>query len=92
MHPSGPVVTIDETQPPGAQHALLGGATGLVAGWSGLALLGVLSGVPTIALRPAGGEVCEPDLDLAVRVAAELGTPLNVVDAAALERLGNALR
>jgi hypothetical protein len=89
---SGSVVTVDETQPPGAQHALLARATGLVAPWSGLALLGVLSGVPTIAVRPAGGAVCEHDLDLAVRVAAELGTSLNVVDAAALERLANALR
>ena len=89
---SGSVVTIDETQPPGAQHAFLARATGLLAGWSGLALLGVLSGVPTIALRPAGGEVCEPDLDLALRVAAELGTSLNIVDAAALKQLENALR
>jgi hypothetical protein len=88
----GSVVTIDETQPAGAQHALLARATGLVAAWSGLALLGVLSGVPTIALRPTGGEVCEPDLDLALRVAAELGTSLNIVDAAALERLEHALR
>jgi hypothetical protein len=88
---AGSVVTIDGAEPPGAQHALLARATGLVAPWSGLALLGVLSGVPTLALRPAG-EACEPDLDLALRVAAALGTSLNIVDTAALERLANALR
>jgi hypothetical protein len=78
------------TQPPDVQRSVAAGAAGLVAPWSRLALLGVLSGVPTIAIRPADGAV-EPDLDLAQRVAAELGTSLTVVDAAALERLEHAL-
>lgn len=74
-----------------AQHALLGRATGLVAAWSGLALLGALSGVPTIALRSEDDEVVEPDLDLALRVASELGTSLTILDSGDLRGLAAAL-
>jgi hypothetical protein len=88
---SGPVVSLDERSLR-EQHTLLRRATGLVTAWSGLAMLGVLSGVPTIALRSAEGTVAEPDLDLALRVAGELGTPLTVLDAADLSALSIALR
>jgi hypothetical protein len=87
---SGPVVRLDGRSLR-EQHALLRRATGLVTAWSGLAVLGVLSGVPTIALRSAEGTVAEPDLDLALRVAGELGTPLTVLDAADLKPLAEAL-
>jgi len=88
---AGPVVSLDQSDELNAQHALLRRATGLVAGWSGLALLGVLSGVPTIALRSADGEIDEPDLDLAARVAAALGTALTVLDVSDLDQLAAAL-
>lgn len=63
---------------------------GIVASWSDAALNGVFSGVPTVAIREEGA--AEPDLDLAQRIAAALGTPLTIVDADGLERLANALR
>ena len=88
---AGPLVPVDEKATMGAQHALLARATGLVTSWSGLALLGVLSGVPTIALRSEDGEVREPDLDLAARVAAKLGVSLTFLDAGRVPRLADAL-
>jgi hypothetical protein len=87
--PAGPVVSIDGTQPQDAQHALLARATGLIAPWSGLALLGVLSGVPTVALRSA--DSAEPDLDLAARVAGKLGVSLTILDASGLNAFTTAL-
>jgi hypothetical protein len=87
----GGVVSLDEQRDLRDQHELLIGATGLVASWSGLAVLGVLSGVPTVALRAADGEVCEPDLDLAARLAGRLGTSLTILDPAELCALAAAL-
>jgi hypothetical protein len=87
---SGPVTRLDE-RTLREQHALLRRATGLVTSWSGLAVLGVLSGVPTIALRSAEAAIVEPDLDLALRVAGELGTPLTILDIADLGPLAAAL-
>jgi hypothetical protein len=76
------VVVLDRTEPASEQHALIAGAAGMVATYSGLALLGAFSGVPVVALHAAGGEVSEPDLDLAVRVTSALGGSLTVLDAA----------
>ena len=88
---SGPVVSIDQVKGVRARHALLARATGLVAAYSGLALLGGLSGVPVIALRAAAGEVAESDLDLAQRVVTALGGSLTIVDARGLESLERAI-
>jgi hypothetical protein len=65
---------------------------GLVATWSEHVMRAVLSGVPTVAILPADGNVDEPDLDLAQRIAAEAGTSLTILRADALERLRHALR
>jgi hypothetical protein len=64
---------------------------GGVMPWSDEALRGVLSGAPTIAVLPANGAV-EPDLDLALRVAAELGESLTILSNDHLTRLLQALR
>jgi hypothetical protein len=88
---TGPVVPLDQVCGLHAQHALLARATGLIAVWSGLAVLGALSGVPTIALRSADGQVSEPDLDLATRVSGLLGTSLTVLDTGDLASLATAL-
>ncbi len=90
----GPVVVLDEETGPkeiGARHALFAAAGGLVASYSDLALVGALSGVPTIALRSASGEVVEPDLDLATRVVTRLGGSFTVLDPAGVETLRRAL-
>jgi hypothetical protein len=65
-------------------------AGGLVP-WSDEAVRGVLSGAPTVAVLPAGGAV-ETDLDLALRVAAELGQSLTILSNNHLTRLLQALR
>jgi hypothetical protein len=88
---SGPIVSLDPERPPDEQHALLAGAAGLVASYSGLALLGALSGVPTVALTSDDGEVVQPDLDLALRVTSALGASLSVVGAAEFEALRDAI-
>src|SRR5439155_14374292 len=88
---SGAVASLEQGDNLRGRHALLGRAIGLVAAWSGAALLGVLSGVPTIALTSSDGTVCEPDLDLALRVAGELGSSLTFLDAAELGALAAAL-
>jgi len=46
--------------------------------WSADALRSVFSGAPTIAVLPADGAV-EADLDLALRIAAELGESLTIL-------------
>lgn len=74
-----------------AQHAIVAGARGLVAAWSGLPLLAALSGVPAIALRSRDGRVDEPDLDMALRAVSALGGSLAVLDAADVESLPTAL-
>jgi hypothetical protein len=61
-----------------------------VLAWSADAVAAVLAGAPTVAVRGAGA--VDTDLDLAQRIAAELGTSLTIVDAAGLERLNHALR
>jgi hypothetical protein len=88
---AGPAVSVDETDTLSAQHSLLAGATGLVAAYSGLALLGALSGVPVVALRSADGQVVEPDVDLALRVVSELGGSLTVLDVSDLALLASVL-
>lgn len=78
-----------------ARHELAGGGPtgeGRVVAWSAEAVESVLDGVSTVAVRPSGGDVAEPDLDLAQRIAAELGIPLTIVDSAGLERLAAVLR
>jgi len=85
------VLRIDRSAPIGAQHAQLRGVDGLVASWSGLALLGVLAGIPTLAVRAPGDGVQETDLDLASRVAARLGTSLTVLEAGDVRSLAAAL-
>ncbi len=75
------VVTLDGTDDPAERHRLLAGAGGLVAAYSGIALLGALSGIPVIALRSADGVVAEPDVDLAFRLVSQLGGSLTVLDA-----------
>jgi hypothetical protein len=66
-------------------------AGGGVVPWSDEAVRGVLSGVPTIAILPANG-AAEPDLDLALRVASELGESLTILSNTHLTRLLQALR
>ena len=66
-------------------------SAGGVVPWSDEALRGVLSGAPTIAVLPADGAV-EADLDLALRVAAELGESLTILSNNHLPRLLQALR
>ena len=88
---AGPVVSVDETDALRTQHSIVAGATGLVAAYSGRALLGALSGVPVVALRSAGGHVVEPDVDLALRVVSELGGCLTVLDVSDLASLASVL-
>ena len=64
---------------------------GGIVPWSAEAVRGVLSDVPTIAILPAGGAV-EADLDLALRVASELGGSLPILSRDHLTRLLQALR
>jgi hypothetical protein len=59
--------------------------------WSAEAVQAVLAGAPTIAILPADGAV-EPDLDLALRVAAEIGGSLTILSTTHLARLLQALR
>jgi hypothetical protein len=66
-------------------------AAGGVVAWSDEALRGVLSGAPTIAILPDEGAL-EPDLDLALRVAAELGESLTILSNTHFTRLLQALR
>jgi hypothetical protein len=87
----GTVVSLAETADASTQHELVAGATGLVASWSSAAVLGVLCGVPTLALRSPGGDVYEPDLDLAARIAGRLGTSLTVLATSHVRPLVEAL-
>ena len=64
---------------------------GGIVQWSDEAVRGVLSGAPTIALLPAEGAV-EADLDLALRIASELGGSLPILSRDHLTRLLQALR
>jgi hypothetical protein len=84
---SRPIVWLDQASSPRAQHALLAGATGLVAAYSGLTLLAGMAGIPVIALRLAESEVTEFDLDLAQRVVAGLGGSLTILDPRDFEAL-----
>jgi hypothetical protein len=64
---------------------------GGIVPWSAEAVRGALSGAPTIAILPADGAV-EADLDLALRVASELGGSLPILSRDHLTRLLQALR
>ena len=88
---AGPVLSVDETDTLQTQHSILAGATGLIAAYSGRALLGALSGVPVVALRSTDGHVVEPDVDLALRVVSELGGCLTVLDVSDLASLASVL-
>ena len=74
-----------------AGHALVAGAAGLAAPYSGLALLAALSGTPTLAVRSGEGLVPEPDLDLALRAVAGLGGSLAILDLDDLDSLAAGL-
>ena len=65
-------------------------APGGIQDWSADAVRGVLSGAPTIALLPPGGAV-EADLDLALRIAAELGESVTILSNKHFTRLLQAL-
>jgi hypothetical protein len=65
--------------------------SGGVIEWSAEAVRAVLAGAPTIAVLPAD-RVVEPDLDLALRVAAELGGSLTILSRDHLTRLLQAVR
>jgi hypothetical protein len=56
------------------------------------AISGLLSGAPTIAILPAAAGAVEPDLDLAQKVACELGEALPILSRDHLTRLLQALR
>jgi hypothetical protein len=66
-------------------------ADGRVAGWSAQAFAAMLAGAPTIAILPDERAV-EPDLDLALRVSAELGGSLTILSNTHFRRLLQALR
>jgi hypothetical protein len=65
-------------------------APGGILPWGPDAFRSVLAGRPTIAIRP--DSVVEPDLDLALRVAAELGESLTIIPNTHLTRLLQAIR
>ena len=65
-------------------------ATGAIVPWSADAVRGMLAGAPTVA-TVSGGAV-EADLDLALRVAGELGRSLTILSPGHLTRLLQALR
>jgi hypothetical protein len=88
---AGGVVSLDGAGALPAQHAVVARASGLVAASSGIAILGALSGVPVVATRSADGAVVEPDVDLAIRVAASLGGSLMLLDIGDLASLAEAL-
>jgi hypothetical protein len=100
--PSAPVLALVEEYRSGAAapRPLLkrtryarsdGQAEGRIVEWSPEALEAVLDGAPTIALLPENG-AAEPDLDLALRVAAELGGSLTILSNKHFTRLLQALR
>ena len=66
-------------------------APGGIVPWSAEAVQGVLGGAPTIAILPPSGAV-EADLDLALRIASELGESLPLLSQDHLTRLLQALR
>lgn len=75
-----------------ARHERLDERTaGGIVPWSAEAVGGMLSGTPTIAILPEAGAV-EPDLDLASKVACELGETLPILSREHLTRLLQALR
>jgi hypothetical protein len=82
---------VDETEALPTQHSILAGASGIVAAYSGRALLGALSSVPVVALRSTDGHLVEPDVDLALRVVSELGGCLTVLDVSDLASLASVL-
>jgi hypothetical protein len=65
-------------------------AAGGVMPWSDGALRGVLAGAPIIAVLPEQDAV-EPDLDLSLRIAADLGQSLTILSRDHLTRLLQAL-
>jgi len=65
-------------------------APAAVVPWSAEAVRGLLAGAPTIAVVSEGA--VEADLDLALRVSAELGGSLTILSRAHLTRLLQALR
>ena len=101
MFPSAPVQALVEEYRSGeaAPRPLLkrarhegrppGEAPPALVPWSAEAIRSVLAGASTVAVRE---DAREPDLDLAQRIAAELGIPLTILDSAGLERLANGLR
>lgn len=63
-----------------AQHAVIARSQGLIAGFSGLVPLGMLTGVPVIALPTATGRIQIADIDMALLVGSESGGSLNVLE------------
>jgi hypothetical protein len=63
-----------------AQHAVIARSRGLIAAFSELVPLGMLTGVPVIALRAAAGTIQIADLDMALLVGSESGGSLNVLE------------
>jgi len=73
------------------RHVPSGGrAEAAIVPWSADAVRGVLGGAPTIAI--VGEDAVEADLDLALRVAADLGESLTFLSERHLTRLLQALR
>ena len=72
------------------RYTAAGGADAGVLDWSAEAVKAVLAGAPTVAVLPPTGAV-EPDLDLVLRVATELGGSVTVLSEAHLTRLLQAL-
>ncbi len=93
---AGPVVELDVGVAESRQllrehHAVLAHASALVSSDWGLALLGVVSAVPTIVVHETASTFLEPDIDLALRVGTVLGTPLTVLESTRLDDLAAAL-
>jgi hypothetical protein len=70
-----------------AQHAVIARSQGLIAAFSELVPLGMLTGVPVIALHAASAPIQIADLDMALLVGSESGGSLNVLDLADLDSL-----
>jgi hypothetical protein len=89
-HWDDPVIAPLRDVPPSrrlkAQHALIAGSRGLIAAYSGLVPLGMLTGVPVIALREPPGHIQIADIDMALLVGSESGGSLNVLE---LDDLGS---
>lgn len=86
-----PIADVSANRRLKAQHAVIARSRGLVAAYSELVPLALLTGVPVIALRAGDAPIQNADLDMALLVGSESGGSLNVLDLGDLDSLHEVL-